>query len=357
MSPCGRAVDMLRSFGVTWARMLDGRLTPIRWYRTADDAPALGIETCFGHPVWEGSGEERDLFEGPGCLWAGAEWAPTRLPGCHDYDVIGGVEQFEFGDVAPASPIPRACCAYQVATGGGAVVGGGGPLSWAVVEGVAAAPSLQATVTGSAAAREAAQGGASVQASVTEGAAAGELAAGAASVRAVVGEVAAAAGAAAGAASVQASVTEEADVAKGVTGGTSMAAVVAESAAADQAAAGSASIQAAVAETIFVPLTSFNCSNIAAAGTTQGTAAPIGNDQVRVTGANGTAGVILPSGCYRIVVFNDSAVATLNVYPPVGEAISTLGRNVAASLQPRSSALYVRANNGQWALVSLGQFE
>jgi hypothetical protein len=123
-------VDILRSFHVTQARLADGSIIHLRWYKTKPDAPALGLTTCFGSPVWEGSGEERDEFTGAGVFYDPLVWAPTRLGGCSDYNVVGSPEAFRTGNVLPSRPPPKRCCGFRVGNGGGAVLGGSG---WAEI--------------------------------------------------------------------------------------------------------------------------------------------------------------------------------------------------------------------------------
>lgn len=103
-----------------------------------------------------------------------------------------------------------------------------------------------------------------------------------------------------------------------------------------------------------MPLTSFHCNTIAAAGTTQGTATAIGDDQVDVNGLGMSAnGVILPSGCYRIVVRNTDSLTSLNVYPPSGEAIGSNPTNSADLLAGGTCKLYIRLPAGKWKSVTL----
>jgi hypothetical protein len=89
--------------------------------------------------------------------------------------------------------------------------------------------------------------------------------------------------------------------------------------------------QITVIETTRDNVIAFNCGTLVATGTTQGTAAAIAFDCVSVTATSTNNGVILPAGCYRIVVENDTAPggATVNVYPPSGAKIS--GGTVNAS--------------------------
>lgn len=105
-------------------------------------------------------------------------------------------------------------------------------------------------------------------------------------------------------------------------------------------------------ETSFVPLTAFNCSTATAAGSTQGTATAIGDDQVDITVPSLGTGVILPSGCYRIVLRNLASINGCNVYPPSGERIGTLMTNAADTLTAGSAFLYVRMPGGVWKRFS-----
>jgi hypothetical protein len=90
---------------------------------------------------------------------------------------------------------------------------------------------------------------------------------------------------------------------------------------------------------VTVPLT-FGCGDVAATGSVQGDAAPLIYDTNRVTGANGTKGVILVAGCNRILVSNTTS-SGVKVYPPSGEQIGTLGANTPETISI-TSALYIR---------------
>ncbi len=108
-----------------------------------------------------------------------------------------------------------------------------------------------------------------------------------------------------------------------------------------------------VEETVTVPFT-FGCGDVAATGSVQGDAAPLIYDTNRVTGANGTKGVILPSGCYRIVMSNTTA-SGVKVYPPSGEQIGTLGANNPQTVSI-STVLYIRIaglSPVRWVAVNL----
>jgi hypothetical protein len=80
-------------------------------------------------------------------------------------------------------------------------------------------------------------------------------------------------------------------------------------------------------------------STVAAAGTTQGTAALIGSSLVTVTGASGSNGVILPAGMPgdTVTIYSSAATNALLVYPPVGAAINAAATNAAYSLTAQTS--------------------
>lgn len=100
---------------------------------------------------------------------------------------------------------------------------------------------------------------------------------------------------------------------------------------------------------------SFNCGTLTATGTTQGTAAAIASDTVSVTGSGTTPGVILPDGCYRIIVKNSNSGggSTIKVYPPSGGQISSLGTNNPATLVPGSVAQYSKVAANQWQVHTM----
>jgi hypothetical protein len=93
--------------------------------------------------------------------------------------------------------------------------------------------------------------------------------------------------------------------------------------------------------------TSFTEAPVTAAGTTQGTAAPLTARTSKVTGANGTAGVILPANPGWYGVWN-AAAAVLKVYPPTGSQISTIGVNAPYNHSNNTFVVYYRAAAGQW---------
>lgn len=90
---------------------------------------------------------------------------------------------------------------------------------------------------------------------------------------------------------------------------------------------------------------------VAAAGSNQGDAAAITTDAVNVTGASGTAGVILPNTTAGlIVVRNNEAINDLFVYPPSGAAIGILGTNNPDTLGGSSVKIYARISSTLWGV-------
>jgi hypothetical protein len=91
--------------------------------------------------------------------------------------------------------------------------------------------------------------------------------------------------------------------------------------------------------------------NIAAAGTTQGTATQITKSINRVTTlTTGSAtGVILPSSQpgFDFVVIN-SGTSTLNVYPQTGEQINTNGVNAAQTAATGTVTIFYCVTAGTW---------
>lgn len=103
-----------------------------------------------------------------------------------------------------------------------------------------------------------------------------------------------------------------------------------------------------------MPLTLFNCNTLAAAGTTNATAAAIGDDTVNVTITAGNTGVILPAGCYRIFVQADPTNAgSVNVYPPSGAKLGTIATDNPLILSPGERYLLCEATATQWGYVVL----
>lgn len=92
-------------------------------------------------------------------------------------------------------------------------------------------------------------------------------------------------------------------------------------------------------------------ASIAAAGTTQGTAAPLTAQSNKVISASGAAnGVILPTPLrsgFFIEVDNDTAV-TIYIYPAAGAQIDVNGTNVPDAIPSGGSVMYTSSSTSQW---------
>lgn len=77
-----------------------------------------------------------------------------------------------------------------------------------------------------------------------------------------------------------------------------------------------------------------SCAAAAAAGNTSGTATALAAEITAVSGADGTAGVRIPSNAKgkRFVVINTDAAQTLKIYPPTGGTINYAGADSALSV-------------------------
>lgn len=99
-------------------------------------------------------------------------------------------------------------------------------------------------------------------------------------------------------------------------------------------------------------------ASVTAAGSVQGDAATITASINTVGGADGTKGVILPSGAVgdEVWIFNNSG-STLKVYPPSGAAISVAGTglgsaNAAFSQLTYKCTVYKIVSSTQWFAVT-----
>lgn len=93
---------------------------------------------------------------------------------------------------------------------------------------------------------------------------------------------------------------------------------------------------------------------LAAAGSAQGDAAAIVTDNVVVSGADGTKGVILPATAgARIYVENSDATHNLKVYPSSGAAIGTSGTNNPTVLPGTNKLFYIRVSSTQWRTITI----
>lgn len=93
-----------------------------------------------------------------------------------------------------------------------------------------------------------------------------------------------------------------------------------------------------------------NAGSVAAAGTTQGTATAITAQHTYVTGADGTAGVILPSGAnigatYQI---NNAGALAMTLYPHSGAVINGNGTNVGVTVEAKETAIITKVLTNNW---------
>ncbi len=96
--------------------------------------------------------------------------------------------------------------------------------------------------------------------------------------------------------------------------------------------------------------------NLAAAGSVQGNAAAVVTDNVWVTAANATKGVVLPTSVagMRIAVKNDdTANAILKVYPAGSEMINAITGGSPISMAAKTSAIFCCSTAGFWFTVPL----
>ena len=93
-------------------------------------------------------------------------------------------------------------------------------------------------------------------------------------------------------------------------------------------------------------------NSIAAAGTTQATATALVRVVNNVTGADGTAGVALPTGYEgrEISVANIASASALRIYPATGQIIAGYATNASMSLAAASGTTFVY-NGGRWVQI------
>lgn len=91
-------------------------------------------------------------------------------------------------------------------------------------------------------------------------------------------------------------------------------------------------------------------SNVAVAGTDQGTAAVLDEGMTIVTGADGTAGVRLPTAVAGAMIFIKGTTAgVLNIYPATGAAINAIAANgVLALASGAIPVLLIATSTTQW---------
>jgi hypothetical protein len=86
-------------------------------------------------------------------------------------------------------------------------------------------------------------------------------------------------------------------------------------------------------------------------GNSQATATPLSAsvDNFAVSGANGTAGVLLPvATAGRRIFIKNTAAAALNVYPNAGAAINGIAANGAYAMAASTSAFFIGDSATQW---------
>jgi len=132
LSPCGRAVDMLRScYSADMQFFYDSPVTlPIVWYFVPDNRETLPFATVFASRIYE-RGEEAQLPIGE--LYSPVPWRGGQPPGpvaicgkCGDAAAWSdGVSILKpFPDVYPGTNVPVCCCPPGPQFFGGAAMGG-----------------------------------------------------------------------------------------------------------------------------------------------------------------------------------------------------------------------------------------
>ena len=92
-------------------------------------------------------------------------------------------------------------------------------------------------------------------------------------------------------------------------------------------------------------------TGVTAAGTTQGTAASVYGDNVVVTTAASSSGVILSGPAFGPgddVFITNQGANTLSVYPPVGGQINALGANAAFSIAAGKQTFFRSVGGNQF---------
>jgi hypothetical protein len=94
-------------------------------------------------------------------------------------------------------------------------------------------------------------------------------------------------------------------------------------------------------------------AELAAAGSTQATAAEITADRIMVTSLTESSadGVILPPGNLddEVRIINGTGTANLKVYPRTGGKINNAATNAAIELGPNEAAHFIGINSLNWA--------
>lgn len=90
-------------------------------------------------------------------------------------------------------------------------------------------------------------------------------------------------------------------------------------------------------------------ATVAAAGSTQGDAAPVTTGFTLVTGADATKGVVLPAAAAgKQVQIKNGANAVLKIYPATGDAINAIAANGALSIAALTSVLLTAYDATTW---------
>lgn len=103
------------------------------------------------------------------------------------------------------------------------------------------------------------------------------------------------------------------------------------------------------------PVQTFSCGAQVAAGSTQGTATLITFDTVSATSTGVNQGLILPAGCYRVVVRNNNSPGgnAITVYPPAGANIAGGSTNAGVLIGANSSAGFIEITATHWATFAV----
>lgn len=94
-------------------------------------------------------------------------------------------------------------------------------------------------------------------------------------------------------------------------------------------------------------------TEMAAAGTTQATAAEITADYVLVTTVTASAdGVLLPEGNLgdEVIIVNGDSADNLMIYPRTGGKLNNAAANGALTLPPNMAAHFIGINSLNWAV-------
>ena len=106
-----------------------------------------------------------------------------------------------------------------------------------------------------------------------------------------------------------------------------------------------------IKESISIPLIS---GTVAAAGSTQGDATALAVGFNLVSAADGTKGVVLPTGERgKSIRVKNNASSTLKVYPPTSGTVNALAANTAMTMAANTSCEYVCYDGTAWYTIPL----